>query len=103
MYAVVRNGGHQYRVSEGETIKVQLLGVEAGSSITLDEVLLISGKDAVRVGTPLVEGASVTATVLGDEKGEKLTVFKYKPKKRYRIKTGHRQSYTRLRIDAITG
>lgn len=103
MYAVVRNGGHQYRVSEGETIKVQLLGVEAGSSITLDEVLLISGESAVRVGTPLVEGATVKATVLGDEKGEKLTVFKYKPKKRYRIKTGHRQSYTRLRIDAISG
>lgn len=103
MYAVIRNGGHQYRVSEGETIEVERLDVEAGASYTFDEVLMVGEGDAARFGTPLVEGASVKATIIGDEKGEKLTIFKYKPKNRYRIKTGHRQTHTRLRIDSIKG
>lgn len=103
MYAVIRNGGHQYRVSEGETIEVERLDVEAGASFSFDEVLMVGEGDAAKFGTPLVDGASVEATIIGDEKGEKLTIFKYKPKNRYRIKTGHRQTYTRLRIDSIKG
>ncbi len=101
MYAVVRNGGHQYRVSEGDTIEVERLDAEEGASYTFDEVLMVGGEGEPKVGTPLIDGASVSATVLGEEKGEKLTVFKYKPKNRYRRKSGHRQTYTRLRIEAI--
>ena len=103
MYAVVRNGGHQYRVSEGDTIEVERLDVEAGTSYTFEEVLMIGGEDAPAVGTPYLDGARVSATILGEQKGEKITVFKYKPKNRYRVKTGHRQVYTRLRIDSIKG
>lgn len=100
MYAVIRSGGHQYRVAEGETIEIQKIEAEAGDSVDFDEVLMVGGDD-VKIGQPLVDGASVKATVLGQEKGDKLMVFKYKPKNRYRVKTGHRQRFTRLRIDAI--
>lgn len=100
MYAIVESGGHQYRVSEGDTIEVELLDAEPGAGITLDKVLLVAGDEA-RIGTPFVDGASVQATVLGEVKGEKLVVYKYKPKNRYKIKTGHRQRYTRLKIDHI--
>ncbi|MCE7937508.1 50S ribosomal protein L21 [bacterium] len=102
MYAIVQSGGHQYRVTEGQTIRVQRLEAAAGDKVTLDQVLMVGGA-ATRVGTPLLEGASVHATVVGDVKGDKLTVFKYKRKNRYRIKTGHRQQYTELKIDAIKG
>jgi len=102
MYAIIRTGGHQYRVSEGDTIQVERLDGDAGDAIDL-EVLLLGGEGDPKIGTPLVEGASVAATVVGQEKGEKLTVFKYKPKRRYRVKTGHRQQLTRLRIDSISG
>jgi large subunit ribosomal protein L21 len=101
MYAILRTGGHQYRVTEGETIRVERLDVPEGESVELADVLLVGGDGEVRVGTPLVDGARVRATVLGEAKGKKLTVFKYKPKNRYRIRTGHRQRYTRLQIDAI--
>ena len=103
MYAIIRSGGHQYRVSEGDTLSVEKLEAEAGDSISLDEVLMIGGGGSAKSARPLVEGASVGATVLAQEKGDKITVFKYKPKKRYRIKTGHRQRYTKLRIDSIKG
>lgn len=102
MYAIVQSGGHQYRVTEGETIRVQRLEAAAGDKVTLDQVLMVGG-GATRVGTPLLDGASVHATVVGDVKGDKLIVFKYKRKNRYRIKTGHRQQFTELRIDAIKG
>ena len=102
MYAIVRAGGHQYRVSEGETVDVELLSTPIGESIELHEVLLVGGHD-VRVGTPFVDGAVVRATVVADVAGPKLTIMKYKRKNRYRVKTGHRQRRTRLHIDAIEG
>lgn len=102
MHAIVRTGGHQYHVREGDTIDVELFGAAAGDSISLDEVLLVGGESSVKVGTPLLEGATVQATVIGDVKSKKIVVFKYKRKNRYRVKTGHRQKLTRLKINAIT-
>jgi len=101
MHAVIRSGNRQYRVSKGDTIQVERLAAGAGDTVRLDQVLLVSSDQGVSVGTPTVQGAAVKATVLGDERGRKLTVFKYKRKNRYKIKTGHRQTYTRLRIEAI--
>ncbi|HEX9989352.1 MAG TPA: 50S ribosomal protein L21 [Chloroflexia bacterium] len=101
MYAIVRTGGHQYRVAPGDTIEVEKLDAEKGAEVELTEVLMVSGDNGVQVGTPLVEGARVLATVVSQGKGEKLIVFKFKPKKRYRRKTGHRQSLTRLAIKEI--
>jgi large subunit ribosomal protein L21 len=100
MYAIIQSGGHQYRVAEGETIEVERLAATAGDGVEFDQVLLVGG-DSVRVGRPFVEGAVVRGTVLGDVRAKKLVVFKYKPKNRYRIKTGHRQSLTRVQIDSI--
>lgn len=97
MYAVVEIGGRQYRVSPGDEIYVEKLEAEAGSEVKLP-VLLVSDNDGVTVGKPHVSGREISAQVVGDEKGDKLVVFKYKPKKRYRKKTGHRQTYTKLKI-----
>jgi large subunit ribosomal protein L21 len=97
MYAVVLIGGRQYRVAPGEEIAVELLEAEAGSEIKLP-VMLWSDDAGTEVGKPTLPGREVTAQVIGDEKGEKLVTFKYHPKKRYRKKTGHRQSYTKLKI-----
>ena len=102
-YAVIETGGKQYRVSVGDHITVERLASEAGSEITLERVLLLGGVGSTRIGTPVVEGAAVTATVDDHHRGEKLVVFKYKPKKRYRRKMGHRQELTRLTITGITG
>ena len=101
VYAIIRTGGHQYRVAPGDTIEVEKLQAEPGSQVELGEVLMVSNDDGVQVGTPLVEGAKVIATVLRQGKGKKLIVFKYKPKKRYRRKTGHRQNLTMLAIKEI--
>lgn len=101
MYAVIRSGGRQYRVQAGDQLLVEKLPVEAGQQITLDEVLLVAGEKETKIGTPLVEGAKVVATVLGQEKGPKIRIFKYRPKQRYRRRAGHRQTYTRLRVDEI--
>lgn len=100
-YAIIETGGKQYRVSVGDTLSVEKLDTEAGTDITFDRVLLVGGDGSTRVGTPTVDGASVVATVQEQYRGEKLVIFKYKPKKRYRRKTGHRQSLTRLAITAI--
>ena len=101
MYAVVRTGGKQYRVAPGDWLDVEKLLGEVGDQVTLDDVLLVhDGKQAV-IGQPLVKGAKVTATVQAQHRGKKIIVFKYKPKQRYRVKTGHRQNLTRLHIDAI--
>lgn len=100
-YAIVATGGKQYRVGVGDVITVEKLGVEAGTSVTLDKVLLIGGDGPTVVGAPLVEGASVSADVVENLRGEKIVVFKYKPKKRYRRRTGHRQELTRLAITGI--
>ena len=100
-YAVIKTGGKQYTVSPGQVVEVEKLDVEPGSEIELKHVLLVSDDGAVKTGKPLVEGASVTARVLAQDRDRKIVVFKYKPKKRYRRKTGHRQSITRLAIKEI--
>ena len=99
-YAVVKTGGKQLRVSPGDLVRVERLAGDPGEQIALDEVLLVGGDD-VKVGTPRVEGAKVLATIQGELKGPKLTVFKMKRRKRYRVTQGHRQKYTQLRIDSI--
>jgi len=101
VYAVVETGGKQYKVAVGDTVDVERMPVSAGETVELDRVLLVADGDRVMVGQPLVEGARVRATVLDEVKGKKVIVFKYRPKVRYRRKTGHRQRYTRLRIDEI--
>ena len=100
-FVIVEQGGKQYRAAEGETIDVDRLPNEAGEAITLEDVLLSVDGDKVTVGTPLVKGAKVQAKVLNHFKGRKILVFKYRPKQRYRVKTGHRQQYTRLLIESI--
>lgn len=103
MYAVVRTGGKQYRVSPGDTVEVERMGGAIGERVTLDDVLLVADGESVRVGQPVVEGASVVARITGQYKGEKILVFRYRPKKRIRVRRGHRQYITRLQIDAIEG
>jgi len=100
-YAILECGGKQYKAVEGTTIDVDRMTVEAGQEISLDSVLLVVDGDSVQVGTPSVKGALVKATVEDEIKGPKLIVFKYRPKKRYRVKTGHREKYTRLMINSI--
>lgn len=99
-YAIVESGGKQYKAVPGSVIEVDRLDVEAGESVELD-VLLLSDEDEVVVGTPLVSGKKIKASVLGEVKGPKIIVFKYKPKQRYRRKQGHRQRYTRLQIETL--
>lgn len=101
MYAVVTTGGKQYRVEAGSELVVERLAEEPGASITFDRVLLVGDGDAVTVGTPTVDGATVSATVIGEALGPKLVVFKFKQKVKYRRHTGHRQHLTRVRIDEI--
>ena len=101
IYAIIETGGKQYRVNPGQTIDVERLEVAEGNTVELDRVLLIADGERVVVGTPTVDGAKVVATAQGEGKGKKIIVFKYKPKVRYRKKTGHRQLYTRLVIDKI--
>jgi large subunit ribosomal protein L21 len=100
-YAIVETGGKQYRVSVGDTISVERLDGDEGADITLDRVLLLGGDGTPRVGTPVVAGATVSARIDEQFRGEKITIFKYKPKKRYRRRMGHRQSLTRLEITGI--
>lgn len=101
MYAVVKTGGTHHRVEVGDVLDVQKLDAEVGEQVELSEVVMVSGESGVTIGKPLVDGAKVVATVTGQVRGPKLTVFKYKPKKRYRRKIGHRQDLTRIKIDAI--
>ena len=101
MYAVIETGGKQYRVEVGTELEVELLDVEAGQSITLDRVLLVADGAEAAVGTPVVDGAAVEAEVLGQTRGEKVIAFKYRPKARRRVKKGHRQDLTVLRIADI--
>jgi len=101
IYAVIETGGKQYKVTPGQVIQVDRLPLEKGSQVKLDRVLLVADQDKVQVGRPVVEGATVTAEALGEEKGDKVIVFKYKPKVRYRRKKGHRQLYTNLAIKDI--
>ena len=101
MYAVVKTGGKQYRVSPGDSIEVEKLPYEVGEQVELDEVLLVANGSGTQIGRPLVEGAKVKATVTRQAKGRKVIIFKYSPSKRYRRRRGHRQHFTRLRIDEI--
>jgi large subunit ribosomal protein L21 len=102
MFAVVRTGGKQYKVANGDIIRVEKLAGEAGQSIQLDEVLLISDNGGTTIGTPVVAGAAVTAEVVAQDRGPKIIVFKKKRRQNYRRKNGHRQDLTVLRITGIT-
>ncbi len=101
MYAVIVTGGKQYRVSVGDEIFIEKLAGEAGENITFDEVLAVSDDNGLRIGTPVIDGAAVQGEIVKQGKGKKIIVFKYKAKKGYRRKNGHRQPYTRVRIAAI--
>lgn len=101
MYAVLRSGGHQHRVTIGETLVVERLPGEVGDTIELSDVLLVVGDEGVKVGQPTVDGVKVLAKVVGQEKGPKVHIFKYHPRKRYRRRAGHRQRYTHLRVEQI--
>jgi large subunit ribosomal protein L21 len=100
-YAIIKSGGKQYKAVEGETIEIYDLADEVGKKVELSDVLLVADGEKVQVGTPTLSGAKVAATVIAHDHGPKISVFKYKPKIRYRVKTGHRQQLTRLMIDSI--
>ena len=102
MYAIIETGGKQYKVAEGDVIFVEKLDAEVEATYTFDKVLAIGGDEA-KIGAPVVEGASVSAKVLKQGKDKKVIVFKYKPKKNYRRKQGHRQPYTKVQIEKING
>jgi large subunit ribosomal protein L21 len=102
VYAIVESGGKQYKAVPEMTIEIDRLDVEVGAEIELDKVLLVANESDYLVGTPYVEGAQVKATVVDHFKGRKIIVFKYKPRVRYRRKKGHRQQYTRIKIESIT-
>lgn len=101
MYAVIKTGGKQYKVSVGDKLKVEQIPADIDSKIELSEVLMIADGDAVQVGTPLVAGAKVTATVVAHGRGEKIRIFKMRRRKHYQKHQGHRQNFTEIRIDAI--
>ena len=101
MYAVVRTGGKQVRVTPGYAVRVEKLPGAVGDSIELDQVLLVGGEGETRVGTPLVEGVKIVGTITDQGRAPKITVFKMKRRKGYRRKMGHRQDYTEIRVDAI--
>lgn len=103
MYAIVRSGGRQFRAAVGDTIDVEKLPFNEGDTVELNEVLLVASGDTTQIGKPLVNGAKIKATVIRQFRGPKIIIFKYKPKKRYRKRQGHRQYYTRLKIEAIEG
>ena len=100
MFAIIKTGGKQYKVSEGDIIKVEKIEAEAGDKIEFDQVLMVAGDD-VKVGSPVVEGAKVQAEVLDQKKDKKIVIFKFKAKKNYRKKKGHRQPFTRLEVTKI--
>lgn len=101
MYAVIRTGGKQYRVAVGNAVEVEKLDGEVGSIVTLEDVLLVVDGDNLQVGQPTVVGATVIAKITGQYRGNKVMVFRYRPKKRIRVRRGHRQSLTRLQIESI--
>ena len=101
MYAVIKSGGKQYKVAPGEKLKVEQLAAEVGASVVLDQVLLVGEGDSVRLGQPVVAGATVTATVVSHGRGDKVKIFKMRRRKHYQKTQGHRQNYTEIRVDAI--
>ena len=103
MYAVVKTGGKQYKVAPGEKLKVEQIPADVGAEVILDQVLLVSEGEAVRLGQPTVAGASVKATVVAHGRGEKIRIFKMRRRKHYQKHQGHRQNFTELRIESIVG
>jgi len=101
MYAVIKTGGKQYKVEQGDVVFVEKLNAEEGTEVTFDEVLALGGEKKAKIGTPTVKGATVTGKVLKQGRSKKITVFTYKPKKNEKRKLGHRQSYTKIEITAI--
>ena len=101
MYAVIETGGKQYRVQEGDVVFVEKLGLVEGEAYTFDKVLAVFNEDGAKVGTPYVEGAKVAANTIKEGRAKKITVYKYKSKKGYHKKQGHRQFFTKLKIDSI--
>ena len=102
MYAVIKTGGKQYRVAPGEKLKIEQIPADIGSEIVLDQILMVADGEAVTVGTPLVSGATVKATVVAHGRGEKVQIFKMRRRKHYQKHQGHRQNYTEIRIDGIS-
>ena len=103
MFAIIETGGKQYKVNEGDIVFIEKLDVAEGESVTFDRVLVLSAAEGLKVGTPVVEGAKVTASVLKNGKGKKIHVMTYKPKKNEKRHIGHRQPYTKVQITAIEG
>lgn len=103
MYAILKTGGKQYKVSEGDVIYVEKLGLEADAAYTFTEVLAVENNGELKVGTPFVEGATVEAKAIKEGRSKKIIVYKYKPKKGYHKKQGHRQAYTKVQIEKING
>ena len=101
MYAVIKTGGKQYRVAPGEKLKIEQIPADIGSEIVLDQILMVADGEAVTVGTPLVIGATVKATVVAHGRGDKVQIFKMRRRKHYQKHQGHRQNYTEIRIDGI--
>ncbi len=101
MYAVIKTGGKQYRVSEGDTIRVEKLAGDVGAKVEFDQVLMVGG-EKVSIGAPVVKGAKVVAEIVAQDRAKKIIVFKMRRRKNYRRKNGHRQPYTELRIQAVT-
>ena len=101
MYAVVSTGGKQYKVQQGETLRIEKIPGEVGSKVTFDRVLMVADGENVRVGQPVLEKAAVQASIVEQDKAKKILVFKYKRRKRYRRKNGHRQPFTAIRIEGI--
>ena len=102
MYAVIKTGGKQYRVSAGEKLKIESIPAEVGAEIVLDQVLLVADGETITTGTPLVSGAAVKATVVSHGRGEKIKIFKMRRRKHFRKTLGHRQNYTEIQINGIT-
>ena len=102
MYAVIKTGGKQYRVAAGEKIKVEQIAADVGTELVLDQVLMVGEGESVKIGTPIVTGASVKVTVLSQGRHDKVKIFKMRRRKHYQKHQGHRQNYTELRIDAIS-
>lgn len=103
MYAIIRSGGKQHKVNEGDTLRVELLDAEEGATVEFDEVLAVGQGADMKVGAPTVADAKVTGTVVGHGRGRKVVVFRFKRRKGYQRKKGHRQGYTEIRIDSIAG
>ncbi len=101
MYAVIKTGGKQYRVVQGERLKVEKLDVEVGGTVTLDQILMVSDGDKTTIGSPIIKGATVKATVVSHGRGDKVMIFKMRRRKHYRKTQGHRQSFTEIKIEAI--